>query len=128
MKFRTLCFPLPLRRPGAPRGRLQARPALALLRARPLLAQRALKALRWLAELPIAYERIAVVSHKHFLGALTGLYPETVAQRAFENAERRTVLMCVGDGSTERETVTDGAGAVVKPTQARVKPLGQVER
>ena len=97
----------------------------------PLLAQRAMRALRWLAELPVAYERIAVVSHRHFLGALTGLYPETVAQRAFENAERRTVLMCVGDADgeggggvgVETKETADGA---VKPIQARVKPLGNV--
>jgi hypothetical protein len=86
----------------------------------PLLAQRAEAALRWLASLPATYAAVAVVSHKHFLGAITGVHAETVAQRPFANAERRTVLLCDGGGA-------DGGGAdgaTVKPVRARVKPYG----
>lgn len=99
----------------------------------PLLAERAEKALRWLAALPAEHQRIVVVSHKHFLGALTGLHPETVAQRAFENAERRTVLMCVGDASASCDggDGDDDEASLHKPMQARrdrVKPLEHKKR
>ena len=83
----------------------------------PMLASRALLALRWLASLPRGYERIAVVSHCHFLGAITGLYPESVRQAKFSNAERRTAIMCVGD---------DDDDGTVKPLAARVAPMGGV--
>ena len=60
-----------------------------------LLAQRATKALEWLSRLPEHQQSVAVVSHKHFLGALTSLGAETgVTQRPFENAEKRTLVLC----------------------------------
>ena len=37
-------------------------------------------------QLPNVEARVAVVSHRHILGALTGLYPAGVSQRAFDNA------------------------------------------
>lgn len=86
-----------------------------------LLASRASSALQWVAQLPEAYRSIALVSHKHFLGALTGLYPETVAQRPFENCERRTMLLCVsGDVAASGDDV---GPAAVKPKHARVKTM-----
>ena len=66
---------------------------------------------------------MAVVSPKHFLGAVTGLHPETVTQRPFENAERRTAILCVGAASASEDEA-----APLKPVRARVKPLGQAER
>ena len=100
----------------------------------PLLAKRAAGALRWLGALPQSQRNIAVVSHKHFLGALTGLYPDTVAQRPFENAERRTVLMCLQGGDEPTDDTDTGAGGdgddglTVKPVRARVTPVGGVAR
>lgn len=63
-----------------------------------LLASRAADALEWLSRLPTALHSVAVVSHKHFLGALTSLGAATgVEQRPFENAEMRTLLLCASD-------------------------------
>ena len=73
-----------------------------------LLASRAQRALEWLAALPAEHGSIAVVSHKHFLAALTGLHPHTVAQRAFENCERRTVLLCSAPPPSASSMEVDG--------------------
>ena len=89
----------------------------------PVLAQRAEQALRWLAALPDAHRQVGVVSHKHFLGALTGLYPENVAQRSFANAEHRQLLLCF-----PRADEAVGEPSTVKPVHARVKPLGSSEQ
>lgn len=60
-----------------------------------LLAERAGEAIKWLMSLPAHQQSVAVVSHKHFLGALTSLGATTgVTQRPFENAEMRTLLLC----------------------------------
>ena len=90
----------------------------------PLLAQRAAAALEWLSKLPDEHRNVAVVSHKHFLGALVSL-GDDLSQRAFVNAEVRSVLLCEG-----RRKLREGGGAAkaaVKPVRARVKPLGRVE-
>ena len=90
----------------------------------PLLAARAAEALKWLAALPEAHRHVAVVSHKHFLGALTALHADGgVEQRPFSNAERRTVLMCIGAGD-ELAAEAEQDGGTVKPVRARVKPVG----
>lgn len=84
----------------------------------PLLAERAAQALRWLAALPPHYMRIAVVSHCHFLGAITALFPDSVRTTKFSNAEMRTMIMCVDDGDLE-----DGESTTVKPIGTRVTPM-----
>ena len=89
-----------------------------------LLAERAAEALRWLAKLPASYRSVAVVSHRHFLGALTGLHPESVSQSPFANAERRTVLLCERGGEEDGD---GAAGATVKPVRSRVTPMGAAD-
>jgi len=97
----------------------------------PILAARAATALRWISELPEA--RIAVVAHRHILFALTSLYPQSVAQQPFSNAERRTMILCdqlPADGLAEQaegggDESSKGDGSPVRPMRARVKPLGQ---
>ena len=89
-----------------------------------LLAARAAKALNWLATHP--GRNVAVVSHRHFLAALVGLSPSTISQRPFQNAERRTALLCVPVGWTG---ASDDSGLssthTIKPVRARIKPLGE---
>jgi broad specificity phosphatase PhoE len=81
-----------------------------------VLAERASGALRWLASLSDVHRSVAVVSHKHFLAALTGLHPDHVTQRPFDNAERRTLLLCA-----------QHAEAPMKPVRARVKTMGKTD-
>ena len=90
-----------------------------------LLAQRATKALEWLSRLPEHQQSVAVVSHKHFLGAVTALHPDGVAQRPFQNAERRSVLLCVRGGDGDGN---DGGSSTLKTTSARVKPMGEAQQ
>lgn len=84
-----------------------------------LLAARAAAAIEWLAALPDEARSVAVVGHKHILGAVSSLHPRTVSQRPFRNAERRMMTLCVG------EEVEEAEEAVVKPVRARVQPLGR---
>ena len=97
----------------------------------PLLAQRAAEALQWLARRPSSWRRLAVVSHRHFFYALTSLFPKSVSQRPFANAEMRRFLLCVnGEEDDEAGHVDDAhhevgtGGATVRPVRARVRPLG----
>lgn len=100
------------------------------------LAARAAAALRWLGALPEA--RVAVVAHKHILGALTGMFPDTVAQASFGNAERRTTLLCETPADQDPTEATVGISAaearqeaaglpILQPVRARVQPLGRAE-
>jgi len=104
-----------------------------------VLAARAGRALRWLAALPASYARLAVVSHCHFLAAITALYPHTVRQAKFSNAELRTMIMCIegasGSEESESESQTESAQparqpaeTTVKPITARVTPMADAER
>lgn len=92
-----------------------------------VLASRASAALEWLATQP--EKSIALVAHKHFLGALTSLHAATVVQRPFENAEKRTMLLCVEkdaawDEAAASHSTHDGASSTVRPIRARVQTLG----
>lgn len=78
-----------------------------------LLASRAMKALRWLADLPREYARIAVVSHKHFLGALVSTSLMGAAQRPFENCEKRTVLLCDERPPLPRDAALDAQSEMI---------------
>jgi len=92
-----------------------------------VLARRASAALEWLSIQP--EQSIALVAHKHFLGALTSLHAATVVQRPFENAEKRTMLLCVEkdaawDEAAASHSTHDGASSTVRPIRARVQTLG----
>ena len=57
------------------------------------------------------------MSHKHFLGALTSLGKATgVEQRAFENAEMRTLLLCEHQDAEQQPHQPKLAGSKVVPT------------
>ena len=97
----------------------------------PKLASRAAEALEWLAMLPET--SIAVVAHKHILGALFSQHAPSVSQRPFENAEKRTLLLCAQtplrgsaklDHGTTHHELHARMDDVVRPVQARVQPLG----
>ena len=88
-----------------------------------LLASRAAEALAWLSRLPGPLNSVVVVSHKHFLGALTSLGEATgVEQRAFENAEMRTLLLCEQDAEQQpAHQPAKLAGSKVVPTAGGAK-------
>lgn len=80
-------------------------------RGQELLAERGRASLAAVIALPAEQRRVALVSHKHFLERLVGLYPQ-LPQPPFANAERRALHLC------ERE-----AARVVVGSDARVRPM-----
>jgi broad specificity phosphatase PhoE len=59
------------------------------------LQSRVLRAIEWLLDRPTEQRTLAVVTHRHFLQALTGLFPSLErANVPFENAEHRIVKLC----------------------------------
>ena len=59
------------------------------------LQSRAVRALAWQLDRPTEQHSLAVVTHKHFLQALTGMFPLLESARVpFENAEHRIVKLC----------------------------------
>jgi broad specificity phosphatase PhoE len=62
------------------------------------LAARATRFVEWVLERPEEHEHIAVVSHQHFLLAITSLFADDLggerARERFRNAELRSVVLC----------------------------------
>ena len=93
-----------------------------------VLAKRAEAAIHFLAfDLDVSYRSVAVVSHKHFLGALTGLHEKTVQQKPFENAEKRTVLLCYDGSSKAAEEEVQKQKEELERRGLRPKPVSKVK-
>ena len=88
-------------------------------RAAAALDARAARALDWLMSRPDDQQRIALVSHRHFLEALTRRLP-SASHEPFENAEARTLLLCEmrAEGEAARRATPKGS-----TTRVRVQPL-----
>ena len=87
-----------------------------------LLASRAQRALEWLAALPAEHGSIAVVSHKHFLAALTTTSAHGGAARVRE-LRAPHLLLCSAPPPSASSMEVDGE-LPVKPIRRRVKTMG----
>jgi broad specificity phosphatase PhoE len=84
------------------------------------LANRAATALEWILD-SVPGSNVAVLAHKHILAALVSKHAG-VSQRPFDNAERRTVVLCEA-----ADMMDDSRLKTVRPIQGRVSPLGGAE-